>query len=155
MCPVGHGVGAPVPAHLMKEPEPAAWIQGKWKLTAVRNSKNVDLPPWREWAFDFRGDTLTTDDPAQTQYSVCKFRFDGKRLATSEGRCMDRSTGTFVCDNDSGVYFYAIRDGKLLLGLSALSTRAKEVACDPLKPGAMCFVLVFTRMEDRRGHSRH
>jgi hypothetical protein len=142
---------APVPTHLMRDEAEVMrdGVQGTWRLAAVRDARNVDYPPWADWVYEFRGGTLTTNDPAQTQYRVCRFRFDtagGRtRLTTTQWRCLDKKDGAFVCDSDDRVYSYAIQNGRLLLGFCQI-----DAPCDPLNPAQSCFVLVFAREPEGR-----
>src|SRR5437763_62584 len=94
---------APVPKHLMKEPETdKAKLQGKWKLQSLKLGEmelGPDLIGTLEMVFELRGDTLTATVNAagtvQKSTATVKYPAAGgtgpKRISMTDAKTVDQN----------------------------------------------------------------
>ena len=149
---------APVPKHLMKEPEndDKAKLQGKWKLESLQLGK-MPLPVGSdgglEVTLEFRGDTLTGVAPNQTTTATIKLdTVEGlKRLSTMNTRTVGKD-GKPIGQDENTVFGFVIDGGKLLLATTTdFDGRGsgRGQAADPKKPGDDTIVMVLVRVKDK------
>lgn len=150
------GVAAPVPKHLMKEPETdKAKLQGKWKVQSLlMGGKDLFVGPGQVGlAFDivmeFQGDqmvvTANIGGTTQKTTATLKYGSDGKRqFEATEQQTVDgqgKPINIGADGNRGGSTGYAFDGEKLLLGSSSNG----KAGIDPLKPGKDDIVLVLVR----------
>jgi uncharacterized protein (TIGR03067 family) len=146
----GPGVAAaPVPKHLMKEPEgEQAKFEGKWKVVSIRaaGEELVTGAATLDIEMEFRGDRLTATvrtggKVSLTSTATVKYATGGERqIRTTDERAVD-GDGKPI-DNDTGKdepLGYAFDGEKLLI--------AEKV--DPLKAGPNDTVVVLTRVKEK------
>ncbi len=151
----GPAAAAPVPKHLMKEPEgDQGKLQGKWKLQSLRMggmdvggdlAKSIDL------VMEFRGDKLvvTANVPGQggAMKSTGTVKFDPK-AKTITATQMEAVGPDGKPVNKSGPATQAM--GYVLDGdkLTFASSTGGDRAADPAKPGPNTIVMTFTRLKE-------
>jgi hypothetical protein len=145
---------APVPKHLMKEPEgDKAKLQGKWKVESIRMG-DQDLGGLLggnfEMVIEFQGETFTAAANIagmhQKSTAIVKYGTDGKKqLSMTNTQTVD-ATGKPV--NNGGQkdesFGYALDGGKLILASPA---NGEKRIVDPLKPGPKDIVIVLARVK--------
>jgi hypothetical protein len=150
------GVAAPVPKHLVKEPEgDKAKFQGKWKIESIlMGGKDIlaVLGQNFEMELQFKGEQFTArgniGGMVQTTTGTVKYGTAESRLM----KMMDRKTvgpdGKPVNNaaQKEEAFGYAFDGEKVLLG-STSDGGAKGI--DPLNPGPNDFVIVLIRVKEK------
>ena len=144
---------APVPKHLMKEPESdQGKFQGKWKLQGLKMG-GMDLgnnvPQTLNMLMELRGDKLivSVNLPGQAMKSTATVKFDSKakRISATQVEVVD---GDGKPVNNPGpttqAMGYALDGDKLVFA----SDQTGAAAADPTKPGANTVVMTFTRVKE-------
>jgi uncharacterized protein (TIGR03067 family) len=149
------GAGAaPVPKHLMKEPESEkAKLQGKWRVESLRvgGKDGNDLGQGLDMVIEFRGDTLTatTTGPNRNRTTTATVKHDAtagaKCFATVNTVTVDHDGKSAPTEEKNEGFAYAFDGDKLLL---AVQIGSKERA-DPLKPGPNDLVITLTRVKEK------
>ncbi len=151
----GPATAAPVPKHLMKEPESdKAKLQGKWKVQSIQmggknvladlnqNGLNIDME------IEFQGDkfiaTINLTGTVQKITATVKYGTNGmKQLTTTESQAVDGAGKPVNTGSRDASLGYAFDGDQLLL---AADTDGKK-ATNPLKPGPNDQVMVLTRVK--------
>jgi uncharacterized protein (TIGR03067 family) len=139
---------APVPKHLMKEPEnnELVKLQGEWKLESLKvgNAEVAQL----DIKMEFREDKMIITGAGQTTTSKVKFdSVDGiKRLTTSESRAVN-ANGAPGAKQEDGSFGYTIDGDKLTIAV-ALNGAAPTIV-DPTNPTKDAIVIVLARMKEK------
>jgi uncharacterized protein (TIGR03067 family) len=143
---------APVPKHLMKEPESdKAKLQGKWKVESLTmGGKDVlgALGQNFDIVIEFQGDqfiaTSNIGDTTHKTTSTLKYGASGTRQLTTTNTQMATNNGQPMNHEKDETIGYAFDGDKLLLGSTGAGGRG---AVDPLKPGQNDLVIVLVRVK--------
>ncbi len=149
----GVGTAAPVPKHLLKEPQSdRARLQGKWKVEALKVDGKVRQNP-AAMTVEFHGDeyVATTGATGRKTVAAVKYGIGGTREVHLTGTKLLGPNGGAVGKGATRdrAYGYAFDEDKLLL---AYGTRANAPAPDPLKrdpEAGSVVVMELTRMTEK------
>jgi len=139
---------APVPKHLMKEPENTelAKLQGKWKFESLRiGGRSVPRGPGL--TLEIRGDkVLYTSGDLVTTADIKLEAADGVKWFKATNSQRVDGDGKPIGKAEDGTYGYLI-DGNTLT--MAMGIERNQVDADPAKPTDKTILMVLTRIKDK------